>query len=278
MWFLKVTLGVLYAAAVRTYKNAKGEGRVGSIVLMDSSGDIKGTFFNDECDRWMETLKVNQVYKITGGNPKPADAKYNNCKSTFEITFNRDSTFEPLSDADAPRVVYDFMNIEMMEQKEAGTIIDVLGIVQVDQSCSLTLKMHVVHLDAVCPAASLTDALRNLCCDPFPVAPACVICRHCELQRVEPVGSVTVKTGANAGNQLAKREVVLVDQTMKTIKLTLWDENIHLVNEKDHHCPVIAIKNCKIGDFGGKSLSTTRSSMVFVVVPMYLYPNIRAFT
>jgi ssDNA-binding replication factor A large subunit len=132
LWFLKVTLGVLYAAAVRTYKNAKGEGRVGSIVLMDSSGDIKGTFFNDECDRWMETLKVNQVYKITGGNAKPADARYNNCKSTFEITFNRDSTFEPLSDADAPRVVYDFMNIEMMEQKEAGTIIDVLGIVQVD--------------------------------------------------------------------------------------------------------------------------------------------------
>ena len=36
LWFLKVTLGVLYAAAVRTYKNAKGEGRVGSIVLMDS--------------------------------------------------------------------------------------------------------------------------------------------------------------------------------------------------------------------------------------------------
>ncbi len=92
------------------------------------------------------------------------------------------------------------------------------------------------------------------------------------------MGSVTVKSGANAGNQLAKREVVLVDQTMKTIKLTLWDENIHLVNEHDNHCPVIAIKSCKVGDFGGKSLSTTRSSMVFILVPLYLYPNVWAFT
>jgi len=55
---------VVYVAAVRTYKNAKGEGRVGSIEIMDSSGDVKGTFFNDDCDKWMETLKVNQVYRI----------------------------------------------------------------------------------------------------------------------------------------------------------------------------------------------------------------------
>lgn len=83
-------------AAVRTYKNAKGEGRVGSIDMMDGSGDIKGTFFNDDCDKWMSTLMVNTVYKIRGGMIKPANAQFNNCSSQVEITFGRDTVFEPL--------------------------------------------------------------------------------------------------------------------------------------------------------------------------------------
>jgi replication factor A1 len=76
------------------------------------------------------------------------------------------------------------------------------------------------------------------------------------------VGSITIKSGANAGNQLAKREIVLVDQTMKTVKMTLWDEHIHAVKDGDDTCPVIAIRSAKVGDFGGRSVSTTRSSMV----------------
>lgn len=83
-----------------------------------------------------------------------------------------------------------------------------------------------------------------------------------QLQNVDPVSSVTVKSGANAGNQVNKREILLVDQSMKTIRMTLWDENIHLVNENEPEPPCIAFKAVKVGDFGGRSLSLTRSSMV----------------
>ena len=76
------------------------------------------------------------------------------------------------------------------------------------------------------------------------------------------MGSITIKSGANAGNQLAKREIVLVDQTMKTVKMTLWDDHIHKVKDDENTCPVIAIRSAKVGDFGGRSVSTTRSSMV----------------
>lgn len=197
--------------AVRTYKNAKGEGRVGSIDMMDSSGDIKGTFFNDDCDKWMSTLQVNQVYKIKGGQIKQANEKFNNCSSTNEITFGRDTIFEILSDADAPKVQYNFVKIDAIEQVEPGQRpIDILALVQ----------------------------------------------------RVDPVSNITVKTGANAGNQVAKRDILLVDQSMKTIKMTLWDDNINLVDENDANAPVIAVKGVRVSDFGGRSLSMTRSSMV----------------
>ena len=76
------------------------------------------------------------------------------------------------------------------------------------------------------------------------------------------MSKITIKSGANAGNQVGKRDVTLVDQSMKTIKLTLWDENVHLVNEHDTDAPVIAVKGAKVSDFGGRSLSLTRNSMV----------------
>ncbi len=117
------------SSAVR--KNQKGEGRVGSIDFMDSSGDIRGFFFNDDCDRWMSTLAVNTVYKVKGGQIKHANRQENDCKSDCEITFGRDTVFEPLSDADAPKDTYNFVKIELIEQMEPGRKIDVLAIVQV---------------------------------------------------------------------------------------------------------------------------------------------------
>ena len=195
---------------VRTYKNQKGEGRVASIDLMDGSGDMRGTFFNDECDKWMSCLEVNQVYKITNGQLKAANRQYNQCKSDCEVTFGRDTQFTPVSDADAPKVQYQFVSIDRIEQTDPGTIVDILGLVQ----------------------------------------------------KADPVSHVTIKSGANAGNQLAKRDILLVDTSLRTIKLTLWDENIHLVNESDQNAPCIAIKNVRISDFGGRSLSTMRNSMI----------------
>jgi replication factor A1 len=82
-----------------------------------------------------------------------------------------------------------------------------------------------------------------------------------------PVSNITVKSGANAGNQVNNREITLIDQTMKTIKMTLWDDQVHLVNEHlvnehDDDALVIAVKGAKVTDFGGRSLSMTRKSSV----------------
>jgi replication factor A1 len=76
------------------------------------------------------------------------------------------------------------------------------------------------------------------------------------------VSKITIRSGANAGNQVNNREITLVDQTMKTIKMTLWDDQEFLVNEHDHDAPVIAVKGAEVSDFGDRSLSMTRKSMV----------------
>lgn len=44
--------------------------------------------------------------------------------------------------------------------------------------------------------------------------------------------------------------------------MTLWDENINLVDENAADAPVIAVKGARVSDFGGRSLSMARNSMV----------------
>merc|ERR1712216_720538 len=48
------------------------------------------------------------------------------------------------------------------------------------------------------------------------------------------------------------------------IKLTLWDDHIHLVDENDTAAKCLAVKGVRISDFGGRSLSTMRNSMAEV--------------
>ena len=199
---------IIVKSTMRHYKNAKGEGRLFNIDIMDASGDIRGTFFNDDADRWMDQLETNKVYKVRNGNIKPANKQFNQTRSEWEITFGRDTTFEPCPESAAPKVTYNFVPIEAIEQLDTNSILDIIGVVQ----------------------------------------------------SADPISEITVKSGANAGNKIAKRDVTLVDQSLKTIRLTLWDGNKDMVQEGSA-APVIAIKNVKVGDFQGKNVSTTRSSI-----------------
>lgn len=62
--------------------------------------------------------------------------------------------------------------------------------------------------------------------------------------------------------QIAKRDALLVDQGGKTIRVTFWDEHKDLLTEEDNGKVVVAIKGVRVSDYNGRSLSTTRSSMV----------------
>lgn len=73
--FLDVTfLGggrVTKKSDMRTWSNARGEGNLFSIDLLDEDGsEIKGTFFKQDADKWIEVLQEGQVYSFCGGRVK----------------------------------------------------------------------------------------------------------------------------------------------------------------------------------------------------------------
>ena len=118
---------------IRTWSNARGEGSLFSIDILDSSGvDIRGTFFKEAVDKFYSMLQEGSVYTFSGGRIKVANMQYNTCKSNFEITFDQNSEIHLQDDAgDIQRNVYDFVpSIAQIEDVEANKMIDVLAIVK----------------------------------------------------------------------------------------------------------------------------------------------------
>ena len=56
---------------MRTWSNARGEGQLFSVDLLDEDGsEIKGTFFKADAEKWINVLTEGQVYSFCGGRVK----------------------------------------------------------------------------------------------------------------------------------------------------------------------------------------------------------------
>ena len=58
-WSIKAR--VTNKSAIRTWSNAKGEGKLFSVEFIDQSGEIKATGFTDVVDRFYDLLQIDHV-------------------------------------------------------------------------------------------------------------------------------------------------------------------------------------------------------------------------
>ncbi|CAD2218837.1 replication factor A1 [Angomonas deanei] len=90
-------------------------------------------------------LVEGQVYYFSGGQVKNANRKFNNVNNDYELTFDKGSEIM-LARGDAaaaalPVQRFNFVPIEVLRQREAGSLVDVLGvIVSVDEVSAITQK------------------------------------------------------------------------------------------------------------------------------------------
>jgi replication factor A1 len=116
----------------KTYSNARGDGKLFSIDMLDESGEIRGTAFNEDADRLGAILEVGKVYKIRGGRLKLANRKYTAIDNQYEITFGRETMVEEVADADdIPQQVYNFVDFTTLEAMDkTNAYCDVLAVCQ----------------------------------------------------------------------------------------------------------------------------------------------------
>lgn len=200
---------VINKAPVRTWHNARGEGKLFSMDLIDESGEIRATAFNNECDKFFDMIEVNKVYFITRGSIKTANKKFSNLNNDYELTLSGESQVFPCNDVDdsqLPAVKFNFTPLSKVKDFDVDKVIDVIG---------------------VCQTA----------------------------------GDVVSLVSKTTQREMKKRDVTLVDQSMSSVVVTLWDT---AAEEFDASLqPVIAIKGSRIREFmGSKSLSLLGSTVM----------------
>uniref|UniRef100_A0A8C3JMB7 Replication protein A subunit n=1 Tax=Calidris pygmaea TaxID=425635 RepID=A0A8C3JMB7_9CHAR len=114
---------------IRTWSNSRGEGKLFSIELVDESGEIRATAFNDQADKFFPLIELNKVYYFTKGNLKTANKQYTAVKNDYEITFTNETSVVPCDDAQhLPSVQFEFVSISDLENTPKDSIVDVIGI------------------------------------------------------------------------------------------------------------------------------------------------------
>ncbi|KAI1380883.1 replication factor-a protein [Hypoxylon crocopeplum] len=140
-WTIKAR--VTQKSDIKTWHKASGEGKLFSVNLLDESGEIRATGFNEQCDQYYDLLQEGQVYYIS--NPcrvSLAKKQFTNLPNDYELTFERDTVIEKAEDqSSVPQVRFNFVNIQELQTVEKDATVDVVGVLkEVGEVSQITSK------------------------------------------------------------------------------------------------------------------------------------------
>lgn len=117
---------------IKTWHNRNGEGKLFSVNLLDESGEIRATGFNDQCDQLYDLFQEGGVYYISSPcRVQMAKKQFSNVNNDYELTFERDTIVEKAeSGTDVPQVRYNFTTISDLQSVDKDTTIDIVGVLR----------------------------------------------------------------------------------------------------------------------------------------------------
>ncbi|XP_014677373.1 PREDICTED: replication protein A 70 kDa DNA-binding subunit-like [Priapulus caudatus] len=127
-WSIKVR--VTKKSSIRTWSNSRGDGKLFSLDLIDESGEIRATAFNQECDKYFDMLELDKVYIISKAQLKTANKNFTTIKNDYEMTFSRDTEVTLCMDesANIPKMSFNFVPISELAKVQKDAMIDVVGV------------------------------------------------------------------------------------------------------------------------------------------------------
>lgn len=83
---------------IKTWHNRNGEGKLFSVNLLDDSGEIRATGFNQQCEMLYDVLQEGNVYYISSPcRVQIAKKQFTNLNNDYELTFEKDTIVEKVS-------------------------------------------------------------------------------------------------------------------------------------------------------------------------------------
>ena len=102
---------------MRNWKNARGEGHLITINLIDREGtQIQGTCFNETARKFDAELEENCVYTFENGQVKLANKRFTSIKNDYCLTFDQNTIVKKCEeDAGITDSGYSFSSLDQIE-------------------------------------------------------------------------------------------------------------------------------------------------------------------
>ncbi|KAK4104242.1 replication factor-a protein [Parathielavia hyrcaniae] len=129
-WTIKVR--VTSKSDIRTWHKNTGDGKLFSVNLLDETGEIRATAFNEQVDQFYDLLQEGQVYYIsTPCKVQLAKKQFSNLPNDYEMMFERDTVIEKAEDqSSVPQVRFNFCNIQELQDVEKDATVDIIGVLK----------------------------------------------------------------------------------------------------------------------------------------------------
>jgi len=127
-WTIKAR--VTSKGQMKTWNKPSGSGKLFALDLMDDSGEIRVTAFNQKADEFFEEATVGKVYYISNCSVKAANKQFCQLKNDYELTFKENGTMELVEDdtSDVPTMTYNFVKISDLTAAQIGSAVDIIGV------------------------------------------------------------------------------------------------------------------------------------------------------
>lgn len=117
---------------IKTYNNDRGPGQLFSVTLLDETGEIRATLFNEAVDKFYPIFAEGGMYMISGGKLKFANKKFTTVKHAYELTLGPDASVQPIDSVESvPHMLFDFQTIDNIQDCKKDDMIDVIGVLLV---------------------------------------------------------------------------------------------------------------------------------------------------
>ncbi|KAG0636561.1 hypothetical protein HOY80DRAFT_350874 [Tuber brumale] len=123
---------VTFKSPIKLWHNSNRDGRLFNVTLLDESGEIRATGFNDQVDSFYEVLQEGQIYYISNCKVNFAKKQFSNINNDYELAFERHTEIEKCNDVDdgLPMARFNFVQFSELESIQNDGIIDVIGVIK----------------------------------------------------------------------------------------------------------------------------------------------------
>lgn len=127
-WVIKAR--VVSKKPIHLWNNDKSSGKLFNFNLIDGSGEIRVTAFNEMVDKFFDKIENECVFLFSNADIKKANTKYMNVKNNFELILTNDTEIEKCTQNsdDVPNVEYKFESIGKIKKLSKNAIVNVMGV------------------------------------------------------------------------------------------------------------------------------------------------------